>query len=34
MQVSNLGAVVQKYQAAAQNSTSVSAQEMQNNCNS
>jgi len=33
-QVSNLGAVVQKYQAAAQNSTSVSAQEMQNNCNS
>lgn len=33
-QVSNLGAVVQKYQAASQNSTSLSAQDMQNNCNS
>jgi len=33
-QVSNLGAVVQKYQAAAQNSTSLSPQDMQNNCNS
>ncbi|ONM26473.1 Transcriptional corepressor SEUSS [Zea mays] len=33
-QVSNLGAAVQKYQAATQNSTSLSAQDMQNNCNS
>ncbi|XP_047091729.1 transcriptional corepressor SEUSS-like [Lolium rigidum] len=33
-QVSQLGAVVQKYQAAAQNPTSLSTQDLQNNCNS
>uniref|UniRef100_A0A0E0IZE9 Transcriptional corepressor SEUSS n=1 Tax=Oryza nivara TaxID=4536 RepID=A0A0E0IZE9_ORYNI len=33
-QVSQLGAVVQKYQSAVQNSTNLSTQDMQNNCNS
>uniref|UniRef100_A0A3B6JEK6 Transcriptional corepressor SEUSS n=1 Tax=Triticum aestivum TaxID=4565 RepID=A0A3B6JEK6_WHEAT len=33
-QVSQLGAVVQKYQAAAQTPTSLTTQDMQNNCNS
>ncbi|KAL5203980.1 hypothetical protein ABZP36_008851 [Zizania latifolia] len=33
-QVSQLGAVVQKYQNAVQNSTNLSTQDMQNNCNS
>ncbi|VAH93532.1 unnamed protein product [Triticum turgidum subsp. durum] len=33
-QVSQLGTVVQKYQAAAQSSTSLTTQDMQNNCNS
>jgi hypothetical protein len=33
-QVSQLGAVVQKYQSSVQNSASLSNQDMQNNCNS
>ncbi|TVU51093.1 hypothetical protein EJB05_02500, partial [Eragrostis curvula] len=33
-QVSQLGAVVQKYQSSAQNSAALSSQDMQNNCNS